>query len=383
MVKQQPSKLNPLGDFIDMAFYVYHELAGAPIDYKVQQVLDGTNLVNHFGQQPKILERRLTETGMQIIFTLPPGLDTKDFESRRLAVEQQTGTIVKIEPGANGAVVVMTLYKNRFPTKIPFAFNPADYPHMMAPLPIGVDPAGKLVVVDLSEVYHMLIGGVTGYGKTSELFVFVVSLLLAGCEVSAIDKKAIDFPLLEDYIEVAQDEESALRMLKAHKKEKETRAALLREAKVQKIQKMKGKLNYKVLIIDEATGIENEESHDIIQTLVREARAGGIGLIITTQKPSANTWKGFTDVRSNLAGRICFYCNGDANDSQVILGKGNSRGAELPAIPGRCIWHWRTEEVLQAMYLDADRAIQILEANNITKRGADRIASTRKAPIPT
>ncbi|MGI1659601.1 MAG: FtsK/SpoIIIE domain-containing protein [Desulfitobacterium sp.] len=382
-MSQQSPKLNPLGDLIDMAFYIYHQLADTPLDYKVQQVLDGTNLVNHFDQPPKILERRPTKSGMQIVFTLPPGLDTKDFESRRLAIEQQTGTIVKIEPGEHGAVVIMTLFKAKFPEKIPYAFNPADYPEMMAPLPIGVDPAGKLVVVDLAEVYHMLVGGVTGYGKTSELFVFVVSLLLAGCEVSAIDKKAIDFPLLGDYIEVAQDEESALRMLKAHLKEKENRSAQLREAKVQKIQKMKGQMVYKVLIMDEATGIENEESHGIIQTLVREARAGGIGLIITTQKPSANTWKGFTDVRSNLAGRVCFYCNGDANDSQVILGKGNSRGAELPAIPGRCVWHWKTEEVLQSMFLDADTAIQILEANKIPKRGAESIANTRKAPIPT
>ncbi|SPF51430.1 hypothetical protein SBF1_5000009 [Candidatus Desulfosporosinus infrequens] len=382
---QQRIKLNPLGDLVDMAIYVYHQLSDVPLDMKVQQVLDGTHLVNHFDHAPKIIERRPSESGMQIIWSLPPGLDTKDFDSRRLAIEQQTGTIVKIEPGANGAVVVMTLYRSKFPKEIPFNFSPKDYPDMMAPLPIGKDPAGKLIVADLADVYHMLVGGATGYGKTSELFVFVVSLLLAGCKVSAIDKKAIDFPLLEDYIEVAQDEESALKMLKSHLKEKEIRTAQLRAAKVQKIQKLKGQMVYQVLIMDEATGVENEESHAIIQTLVREARAGGIGLIITTQKPSANTWKGFTDVRSNLSGRICFYCNGDANDSQVILGKGNSRGAELPAIPGRCVWKWQTEEVLQSMFLDAETAIKVLEANNVPKRGAgeSEIIEQRKNRIPT
>ncbi|MCO5388855.1 MAG: hypothetical protein NHB14_27230 [Desulfosporosinus sp.] len=141
---------------------------------------------------------------------------------------------------------------------------------------------------------------------------------------------------------------------------------MLRAAKVQKVQRLKG-VQYQVLIIDEAADIEDNASWELIDKLVRKARAGGIGVILATQKPSANTSKGFTDIRSNLAGRLCYYCNGDANDSQVILGKGNSRGSELPAIAGRCIWKWRTEELLQSMFLDADRAIEILQANNVSK----------------
>lgn len=378
---QQTRKMNPLGDLIDTAIYFYRQLRGLPLDMRVQQVLDGTHLVNHFDQSPKTIESRPTESGEQLIWSLPPGLDTKDFESRRLAIEQQTNTIAKIEAG-NGPVVVMTLHKTKFPKQIPFKFNPKDYPDMMAPLPIGVDPAGKVIVEDMAEVYHILVGGVTGYGKTSELLGITVALLLAGCQVSAIDKKAIDFPLLEEYIEVAINENDVKKMLKAYVADMEERAARLRAAKVQKIQKMKD-MKYRVLIIDEATDIEYEESHEAISKLMRKARAGGIGLIITTQKPSANTWKGFTDVRSQCSGRICFYVNGDATDSQIVLGKGDSRGAELPAIKGRCVWKWKTEEVLQSMYLDAETAIQILEANRVPKKGGNEVVEQRKKRIPT
>ncbi|MCO5388856.1 MAG: hypothetical protein NHB14_27235 [Desulfosporosinus sp.] len=66
----------------------------------------------------------------------------------------------------------------------------------------------------MSEVYHMLIGGVTGYGKTSQLLGMVVAFLLHGCKVSVIDKKAIDFPILEDYLEIAISEDEVLTMLK-------------------------------------------------------------------------------------------------------------------------------------------------------------------------
>lgn len=61
-----------------------------------------------------------------------------------------------------------------------------------------------------------------------------------------------------------------------------------------------------------------------------------------------------------LGGRLCFYVS-DSTDSQIVLGKGNSKGAELPMIPGRAIWNNDRDQVLQAYYLDAEKAVKMLE----------------------
>ncbi|MDQ7094248.1 FtsK/SpoIIIE domain-containing protein [Desulfosporosinus sp. PR] len=334
--------------------------------YKVEEVISASRLENKDGIRPNLIKKTESENGWHLIFNLPPDITLDDFEKRRKSFQTFTNSIVEFKN--NGPIIIMSVYRKKLKEIIPFHFDPRPYlKTMLAPLPIGYSPTGKLAVTDMASVHHMLISGVTGYGKTSGLLGMVTSLLIAGCEVSVIDKKAIDFPILSDYLEVAITENETETMLKKTVKEMEIRAEKLRDAKAQKIQQVKD-MKYKVVIIDEAADIESNNSWEAIDKLVRKARAGGIGLIIATQKPSANTSKGFTDIRSNLAGRLCYYVNGDSTDSQIALGKGNSRAAELPAIAGRCIWKWKTEEMLQSMFLDTEEAIKILQEKNIPKR---------------
>lgn len=179
MSKQAAEAFNPLGALIDVTGFLYRSFFAKkpPIDVLVKQVIDGYGIENKWESVPELIRQRPLEDGMELVFSLPPGKTSRDFEAYRLAIEQQTNTIVEIQSG--GPVVILSLYKSNFPSMIPYDFSPEDYPHMLAPLPIGVSPTGKLVVVDMAEVYHMLIGGVTGYGKTSELLGITVALLLA------------------------------------------------------------------------------------------------------------------------------------------------------------------------------------------------------------
>lgn len=344
-------ELNPLEVMIDATVMLYNFFfdKDAPLDTKVLQVLEGTNMKNHSEQAPQIIKKELIETGERFIFNLPPGLTLKDFENRRDALEQFTNTIVELE--STGPSVIMSLHSVDFPTNIPYRFNVDNYKKMIAPFPVGVAPSGKLIVEDLAKFPHLMVGGMTGFGKTSALTAMLVSFLLAGCKVSAIDRKRLDFPRFIPWVNVARTEEEAEKMLKWHLEEMERRIDILAAHNCSKIQEYKGNdMPYRVLIIDELAQIRSDKSHEYIEDLVQLSRASGISLILATQKPSAKLWQGFTDTRSLCAGRLCFYVS-SIYDSQMILGEGNLRGASLPMKAGRCIWNADDkEQVLQSMF---------------------------------
>lgn len=365
-------KFNPIETLADATIMLYNFFfdKDAPLDARVLQVLEGTNMKNHLDQVPRIINRDVIETGERFIFNLPPGLTLKDFENRRDALEQFTNTIVELE--SRGPAVIMSLHSVDFPTNIPYRFNAEDYPKMLAPFPVGVAPNGKLIVEDLAKFPHLMVGGMTGYGKTSELTAMLVSFLLAGCRVSAIDRKRLDFPRFSPWVTIARTEEEAEKMLKWHLDEMERRIDILAAHGCSKIQEYKGNdLPYRVLIIDELAQIHSDKSHEYIEDLVQLSRASGISLILATQKPSAKLWQGFTDTRSLCAGRLCFYVS-SIYDSQMILGEGNLRGASLPMKPGRCIWNADDkEQVIQSMFLSGSAAVEILEKH--VAKGADKI----------
>jgi S-DNA-T family DNA segregation ATPase FtsK/SpoIIIE len=234
---------------------------------------------------------------------------------------------------------------------------------MIAPIPIGVTPSGKLVVEDLHKLPHVMCGGMTNYGKTSWLIGVMVALLLSGVKVSVIDRKGLDFPRFAPWVNLALTEEETESLLQSHIKEMEKRTKLIKDANCQNFKEytVNNPLPYLVLIIDELTQIKSKTSQEAIDDLAHLARASGISLILATQKPSGRVWEGFTDTRSMLAGAICFYVR-DVMDSQIVLGMGNTRGAELPKVQGRAIWNNDTDQMVQTMYLSAREAQSILEA---------------------
>ncbi len=107
------------------------------------------------------------------------------------------------------------------------------------------------------------------------------------------------------------------------------------------------------------------------------SRSSGISMILATQKPSAKIWDGFTDVRSQLSGAMCFYVR-DQTDSQIVLGSGNTRGAELPKMPGRGVWNNDHDQIVQSMYLSAKEAQSLLSER--VPKGVYEFVSNDKCP---
>lgn len=361
-----------LGFCVRYGFKFYKWLMeDAAINFTVQAVMKATNLKNSQDQEPEYKTKSKLCNGWSLVYILPPGIAIKEFEDRRRFFEAYTNSLCEFE--LSGRRLVMNVYKSGFPDKVPFAFERPE--KMLAPIPIGVTPEGVVIYVDLANLPHMLVGGMTGYGKTTALIVFVTSLLLAGVEVSVIDRKRVDFPQFSPWVDLALKESDTESLLEKTVKEMDSRMDKLQAAGVQKIQNYKGDMKYKVIIIDELTVIESKKSHKYIDELVHLGRAAGISLILATQRPSAKVWDGFTEARAMLGGRLCFYVS-DSTDSQIVLGKGNSKGAELPQKPGIAIWNNDRDQMVKAMYLDADKAVELLN-KQVGRRKKDESKTIR------
>lgn len=331
--------------------------------YKVEEVMTASRLQNKDDLKPVLLNKKPAEKGWHFVFALPPDITPEDFEKRRKAFETFTNCIVEFKN--NGPVLIMSVYKDEFSDKIPFQFDPK--PHlnkgMLAPIPIGITPAGKLIVIDLVTLPHMLIGGMTNYGKSVALRGIATSLILAGVQVYIIDHKRVTFSKMSPWIRLAKNDIEGERILSEVINEGYRRLDIIDESGCEKIQELNRKdLPCIAVIVDELTMIASKKSQKYIDDLVHIFRAAGISLILATQRPSAQVWDSFTETRAMLAGRLCFYVS-DSTDSQMVLGKGNTRGASLPMVPGRAIWHGDNEQdiLLQTMLLDKDTSYQLLQ----------------------
>ena len=93
-----------------------------------------------------------------------------------------------------------------------------------------------------------------------------------------------------------------------------------------------------------------------LQRLGRLGRAAGIHLILSTQRPDANTVEG--QVKGQCAGRIAFYC-ADHTMSEIILD--NKAASSLPPWAGRGIWKWDRQIQFQAPLLESKDCVKLLD----------------------
>ncbi|SHH86105.1 FtsK/SpoIIIE domain-containing protein [Desulfosporosinus lacus] len=326
----------------------------------IQDVIEAVHLQNKEGQRPILRKKHPTDNGIDYVFALPAGVDRSDFERERHYFESYLNSIVEFE--AQGRKLILKTYKANFKKKIPFDFNPSLYPEMFAPFPVGKTPDGKTLVEDLYNLPHMMVGGQTGYGKTSFLLVVMVACLLSGVKVSVVDRKGVDFPRFAPWVNLALTDADTEVLLQQHIQEMHRRQRILREAECQNFAEYAEHYNdlpYLVLFIDELTQIRNKACFEAIGDMSVLSRVSGISMILATQKPGAKIWDGFTDVRSQLSGAMCFRVR-DQTDSQIVLGSGNTRGAELPKIKGRAVWNNDQDQIVQSMYLTAKEAYSVL-----------------------
>ncbi len=268
------------------------------------------------------------------------------------------------------------------------------------PLALGKDIFGKPVIVDLSEMPHLLVAGTTGSGKSVGINAMLLSLLYyltpEECRLILIDPKMLELSVYQDIphllTEVVTDPKKAISALKWTVKEMEKRYQMMTHLEVREIddynKKVKrildsGQVVFKemqvgydsetgkpviekkaldlalypkiVVVVDELADLmitSGKEIEGAIQRLSQMARAAGIHLIVATQRPSVDVITG--TIKSNFPTRISYKVVNKINSRTIIeeqgaeqlLGQGDllitMLGESLLRVHGPFV---RTEEV--------------------------------------
>lgn len=224
---------------------------------------------------------------------------------------------------------------------------------------VGKTVKGDIQVADLTQMPHLLIAGSTGSGKSVAVNAFIVSILYKATpdqvKVIMIDPKRLELNLYEGiphlFTPIVTEPKLAANVLRRATMEMERRLKLLAEQGVRNIEQYNKlfedsstldlfdtdpernrPLPYLVIIIDELADlmmVEPQGVEESITRLAQMARAVGIHLILSTQRPSVDVITGL--IKANLPSRIAFRVASkvdsrtilDSNGAEALLGRGD------------------------------------------------------------
>ena len=221
-----------------------------------------------------------------------------------IAAAMEVPSVRIIAPMGNGRVGIEVPNPTREIIPVAEMLNSWPYRNtdMELPCALGKTVTGETFIADLAEMPHLLVAGATGQGKSVGLNAIIMSLL---------HKKAAN--ALNAICEVM-----------------DARYELLAAAKVRNLKeynevKPDERLPYIVTIIDEFGDLVmtggREMEHSICR-IAQKARAVGIHLIVSTQRPSTDIVTGI--IKANFPTRIAFRTT-TGTDSRVII---DQTGAE-------------------------------------------------------
>lgn len=285
--------------------------------------------------------------GWRAEIDLPPGaLATTVLEKRAELAGAMRRPLGTVWPGTDtdahpGRLVLWVAKQD--PAKTPRRLWPllrTGTADLFEPVPFGFDPRGRLVTVPLMYS-NLIMGGVPGSGKTSAvLAIAAAGALDVTCEEWIYELKGSGDleglkPICHRYVSGDDDEhcKAALDGLKALERELKRRKKVVADLPVSEVpngrkvyphlaaRKNLG-LHPLLAIFDEAHTLFEHEKYgklagEIAGRLIRKARAYGIILVFTTQRPDAKSIpKGVSD---NAMLRFCLaVASHTAND--LILG---------------------------------------------------------------
>ena len=224
---------------------------------------------------------------------------------------------------------------------------------------LGKDITGRIRVADLAQMPHLLIAGSTGTGKSVAINSFIVSILYKSrpdeVKVILIDPKRLELNLYDGiphlFTPIVTEPKQAANVLRRATMEMERRLKLLAEQGVRNIEQYNKlfdetetldlfdtdpernrPLPYLVIIIDELADlmmVEPQGVEESITRLAQMARAVGIHLILSTQRPSVDVITGL--IKANLPSRVAFRVASkvdsrtilDSNGAEALLGRGD------------------------------------------------------------
>ena len=202
---------------------------------------------------------------------------------------------------------------------------------------LGRDVSGMPIFADLSKMPHLLIAGATGAGKSVCIHAIITSLIWRNSpsqlKFILIDPKRVELAYYRDLphllTPVISDGKKSINALRWAVKEMERRYEILSDYhardiidfnnQVIKNRELESFMPYLVIVIDELADLMAAYGREVEGTIIRiaqMARAVGIHLIVSTQRPSVEVLTGL--IKANITARVALQVPSQI-DSRTIL----------------------------------------------------------------
>jgi S-DNA-T family DNA segregation ATPase FtsK/SpoIIIE len=244
---------------------------------------------------------------------------------------------------------------------------------------LGRGVSGEPIMADIEKMPHMLVAGATGSGKSVAIHTMLVSLLYknspATLRLAMIDPKRVELSIYKSLphliAPVITEGKKAVGLFRWAIQEMERRYEMLLEAGARDIgsynQKNNPPLPYILLVVDELADLMAAYGKEIESSIVRlaqMARATGIHLVVSTQRPSVEVITGL--IKANITARVALQVASQV-DSRTIL---DMAGAEKLLGGGDMLFissEFSKPKRIQGAYISEDeikKVAQFIDENN-------------------
>ena len=204
------------------------------------------------------------------------------------------------------------------------------------PLAIGENDKGEVIIGDLAGLPHLLIGGMTGSGKSVCMNSIILGLLSKfspdDLHLILADLKIVEFADYQDLphlrFPIANSNEDTLNALQWCPSEIDRRYQVLKDAQCREIHQYNSlgyqKMPYIVFILDELSDLMvndpdlAEAAENAISSICTKGRTVGVHLIISTSRADGKVLP--FSIRANIPAHIAFRLY-SADSSCIMLGR--------------------------------------------------------------
>jgi S-DNA-T family DNA segregation ATPase FtsK/SpoIIIE len=299
------------------------------------------DVLNSFGVPATVSDFFLGSSVTTFQLELPKGFRLSRLTANEDDIARDLGVnAVRVNPNCRGKIGIEI--ENSYRLTVGFKELAQSIPaELTIPIILGEDTLGNPQYIDMTDLPHLLVAGATGSGKSVFLHSMICSILATRTpdqvKLLMIDPKQVEFQPYRDVPHLlepaAHETHEAMGLLNQVVETMEERFELLTKHRARKISELREKsgieLPYIVFVIDEYADLmlmgstkERKAVEQKIARIAQKARAVGIHLVLTTQKPLATV---VTSVlKANLQARAAFSV-ATGTDSRVVL---DQNGAE-------------------------------------------------------